>query len=204
MSQLQRLYVLGLLLLAIYTLPAHAQQLKVSGTVLRPDKRTPVAGAGVIRLSTSTGTLTNEAGRFTLLVKPNDSILVRAVGFRPVAYQVKPELGTTQQLLFVLQEEVQRIREVEVSTAPLLVKRPEEQLKPAIKPPPPVPARPPTLLFNPVSYFSKEGKQRRKLRKYLIKEEEKRQRQEVERLRQEQEEAKQNYNRFFKDNTGYQ
>ncbi|WP_073850454.1 carboxypeptidase-like regulatory domain-containing protein [Pontibacter flavimaris] len=203
MPQPQRVCVLWLLLFAIYTLPAHAQQLKVSGTVLHPDKKTPVAGAGIVRLSSGTGTITDEAGRFSLLVQPHDSILVRAVGFRPVLYQVKPEQGTAQQLLFVLQEEVQQIREVEVRSAPLLVKRPTEQLKPTITPPPPVPPRPPTLLFNPVSYFSKEGRQRRKLRKYLTREEERRQQQEAERLRLEQEQQRQNYNRFFKDNTGY-
>ncbi|WP_276499003.1 carboxypeptidase-like regulatory domain-containing protein [Pontibacter litorisediminis] len=196
---LQRICFILFLLFPLCTMLTHGQQAKVSGIVLQPDRKTPVIGAGISRLGTGTVVATDQSGRFTLLAQPGDSILVRAVGFKPVLYRIRQE----QELLFVLQEEVQRLREVEVSSTPTVVKRPPEN-KPAFTPPPPVPPSPPSILWNPVSYFSKEGKQRRKLRKYLAKEADKRQLQEAERLKAEQEKAKQDYNRFFKNNTGYQ
>ncbi|WP_266202968.1 carboxypeptidase-like regulatory domain-containing protein [Pontibacter kalidii] len=199
----QRLSIVLLYLLVLHAFPTHGQQIKISGIVLHPDKKTPIVGAGVTRLGSGILTTTDARGRFGFWVVPQDSILIRAVGFKPVVYHVKQEQGIEQELIFVLQEDVQQLREVEVSSEPLLVKRPPEN-KPALTPPPPVPAPPPSLLSNPVSYFSKEGKQRRKLRKYLAKEAAKRQLQEAERLKEEQEKAKQDYNRFFKDNTGYQ
>jgi hypothetical protein len=67
---------------------------------------------------------------------------------------------------------------------------------PAYEPAPPPPAGPPTIA-SPISLLydmlSKEGKERQKLQELLLK-------QAAERQKKEQE----NYNRFFKDNTGYE
>lgn len=175
---------------------------KITGVVLHAATGKAIAGAGVVHSGSNTAVVTDKQGRFSIYAQPHDTLLVKAMGFKPARHQLNMAADTTQPIVIKLQEEPVQLREVQVYNLPSQVKKPN--YRPAPKLPPPPPAPPPTILFNPASYFSKEGKQRRKLRRFLAKEEEKRKLQEAERLKQEQEQTKQNYNRFFKDNTGYQ
>ncbi|TPE44122.1 carboxypeptidase-like regulatory domain-containing protein [Pontibacter mangrovi] len=189
-------------LVLLCALPMRAQQRQLSGTVVAAGTGAPIAGAGVIILKTNSIAITDKFGRFSLYAQAQDSLLVRAVGYKPLRYQVKDVADAPQQIVLRLQEEAVQLREVQVESLPSQVKRPN--YRPPVQLPPPAPAPPPSIIWNPVSYFSREGKQRRKLRKFLKKEQEKRNQQEAERLRQELERKKQDYNRFFKDNTGYE
>ena len=75
------LYLVALLLLCC-SLPAQAQRTtRLSGTVLKPDKMTPVPGATVIKTNTNLGVVSDEEGRFLIDVGQNDTLLIRALGF---------------------------------------------------------------------------------------------------------------------------
>jgi len=80
---------------------------------------------------------------------------------------------------------------------PNYVKNPS--YKPTAEPPPPPPPAPATVL-SPVTMLyemlSKEGKQNKKLQELLLQ-------REMERRQKEYEKQKEEYNRLFKDNTGY-
>ncbi len=193
-------------------LPAQAQRtIRVSGTVLQPDKVTPVPGAGIIKYGTNTAVVSDEQGKFLIDIEENDTLLVRAVGYKPLLYLPKKLPVSELRVNIVLQEDSVMLGEVEVTSRPSeemiqralrnmkredpeYVKRPG--YRPELEPGPPAPPPPPTIL-NPMTFlydmFSKEGKQNQKLQQLLLIEEMKRRRQE-----------KENYNRFFKDNTGYE
>jgi hypothetical protein len=217
-----------LFLLLLSGFPALAQkQLRVSGTVLQPDKITPVAGAGIIKLSSNTGVVTDEAGYFRIDVAPaSDTLLIRAVGYKPILYIPQKVQVSELRVTFVLQEDSVVLSEVNVVSLPsqeviqklLRNNKPEpinivmrKGYDPSLEPPPPLPPPPPSVIFNPASAFSKEGKQLRllhKLQKQQEKKEKEEQKREQERLIQEQkereEQAKRNYNNFFKDSRGYE
>ncbi|WP_018479429.1 carboxypeptidase-like regulatory domain-containing protein [Pontibacter roseus] len=199
-------------LLLVCMLPAQAQRtIRVSGTVLQPDKVTPVPGAGIIKYGTNTAVVSDEQGKFLIDIEENDTLLVRAVGYKPLLYLPKKLPVSELRVNIVLQEDSVMLGEVEVTSRPSeemiqralrnmkredpeYVKRPG--YRPELEPGPPAPPPPPTIL-NPMTFlydmFSKEGKQNQKLQQLLLIEEMKRRRQE-----------KENYNRFFKDNTGYE
>lgn len=208
------------LVLLLSCLPAVAQQqLRLSGTVLQPDKQTPVSGAGILKLSSNTAVVTDEAGRFTIAFQAGDTLLVRAVGYKPLLYFPQKVRASELRVTFVLQEDSVTLGEVNVESLPsqeaigklLRNNKPEpvnivkrKGYDPALEPPPPPPPPPPSPILNPVSAFSKEGKQIR----ILHKQQKKQAKEEKERLIQEQKEreekVKQDYNRFFKTNAGYQ
>lgn len=113
------LYLLPLLLLLFGSLPAVAQkQLRVNGTVLQPDKQTPIAGAGIIKLRTNTAVLTDEAGRFLVDVQSGDILLIRAVGYKPLLYLPKKVQVSELRVTFVLQEDSVVLGEVNVTSLP--------------------------------------------------------------------------------------
>ncbi|MEJ8803111.1 carboxypeptidase-like regulatory domain-containing protein [Pontibacter sp. H249] len=215
---LKATYTFFLFLLLFYTLQASAQQIKVIGKVLQPDKQTPVAGAGVLVLKSRVATVTDIAGQFKLYAQQGDSLLVRAVGFKPLYYNIKQQPATELRLTIILQEDSVLLQEVQVNSMPsedqirkalrnmpekpkMLVQRPG--YIPGLEPPPPPPPPPPTILWNPVSYFSKEGKQKRKLKKLQSTEAAYHRQLELNRLKAAQEEAERQYNSFFKDSTSY-
>lgn len=71
-------------LAAIFTLQLPqrvlAQEHTISGTVLSPDN-TPLDGAAVVIKGTTTGTHTNQDGKFTISAAPGDVLVVSTVGF---------------------------------------------------------------------------------------------------------------------------
>ncbi|MHC2990984.1 membrane protein [Pontibacter sp. HJ8] len=200
------------LLLLLCTLPALAQRtIRVSGTVLKSDKVTPIPGAGIIRYGTNLAVVSDAEGKFLIDIEQEDTLLVRAVGFKPLLYLPKKLPVSEIRVNIVLQEDSVMLGEVEVTSRPSeeLIQRALRNMKreepeyvkrpgyrPELEPGPPPPAPPPTIL-NPMSLlydmFSKEGKQNQKLQQLLLIEEMSRRKKE-----------KEAYNRLFKDNTGYE
>ncbi|WP_162052912.1 carboxypeptidase-like regulatory domain-containing protein [Pontibacter pamirensis] len=209
---LRYLFVSICAFLLLCCIPAHAQKsIRLSGTVVEPDRTTPVPGATIVKVSTSLGVLSDEQGQFKIDVSQSDTLLIRAVGFKPLLYLPSKLPVSELRVNIVLQEDSIMLGEVEVTSRPSqeMIDRALRNMKrgqasqtkkpgyiPGLEPPPPPPAPAPTIA-SPIGLmydmFSKEGKERRKL-------EELKQLEELERRRKEEED----YNRFFKDNRGYE
>lgn len=208
---LLRLLLLFSLLLAS-ALPALSQRsIRVSGTVLEADKTTPIPGAGIIRFGTNYGVISDAEGKFLIDIDQSDTLLIRAVGFKTLMYLPRNLPVSELRVNIVLQPDNVMLGEVEITSRPSeeLIQRALRNMKkedpeyvrnkgyrPELEPGPPPPPLAPTVM-SPISFlydmFSKEGKQNQKLQQLLLIEELKRRRQEVD-----------SYNRFFKDNTGYE
>lgn len=205
------LYFLTLLLL-LCSLPAVAQKsIRISGTVLQPDRKTPVPGATIVKVNTHMGVVSDEEGKFLIDVAQTDTLMIRALGFKPLLYLPKALPVSELRVNIVLQEDSVMLGEVEVTSRPSqeMIDRALRNMKqeqtsqtknpnfiPGLEPPPPAPAAPPTIM-SPMSFLydllSSEGKQKRQLQEYILK-------QEIEQKKKQQDD----YNRFFKDNTGYE
>ncbi|PTX12225.1 carboxypeptidase-like protein [Pontibacter mucosus] len=206
------LFYLLTLLLLLCSLPAVAQKsIRISGTVLQPDRKTPIPGATIVKINTNMGVVSDEEGKFLIDVAQTDTLMIRALGYKPLLYLPKTLPVSELRVNIVLQEDSVMLGEVEVTSRPSqeMIDRALRNMKreqtsqtknpnfiPGLEPPPPAPAAPPTIL-SPMSLlydiFSSEGKQKRALQEYLDK-------QAAEQKRKEQND----YNRFFKDNTGYE
>mgnify|MGYP005754792507 CR=1 FL=1 len=198
-------------ILMCFSQQAMAQRtLRVSGTVVQADKKTPIPGASIVKLNTSMGVVSDEQGKFAIDVALEDTLMIRAIGFKPLLYLPKPVPVSEIRVNIALQEDSVMLGEVEVTSrpSPEMIQRALRNMKqnttsqakkpgyiPGLDTPPPttpVPATimsPATLLYD---LLSREGQEKRKLQELLIL-------QELERLQKE----KEAYNRFFKDNTGY-
>jgi hypothetical protein len=205
------LYFLTLLLL-LGSLPAVAQKsIRISGTVLQPDRKTPIPGATIVKVNTNMGVVSDEEGKFLIDVAQTDTLMIRALGFKPLLYLPKALPVSELRVNIVLQEDSVMLGEVEVTSRPSqeMIDRALRNMKqeqtsqtknpnfiPGLEPAPPVPAAPPTIM-SPMSFLydllSSEGKQKRQLQEYIL-------RQELEQRKKQQDD----YNRFFKDNTGYE
>lgn len=208
----QPLFCLLAFLLLLFCLPAVAQRsIRVSGTVLQSDRSTPIPGATVVKVNSKLGVLTDENGKFKIDVAQEDTLLIRAVGFKPVLYLPKPLPVSELRINIVMNEDSVLLGEVEVTSrpSPEMIQRALRNMKrqetsqvkkpgyiPGLEPPPP-PAAPAPSIGSPATLLydmlSKEGKEKRKLNELL-------QQQEEERRQKEREE----YNKLFKNNTGYQ
>ncbi|PKV63477.1 carboxypeptidase-like regulatory domain-containing protein [Pontibacter ramchanderi] len=210
------LYLLRLLLFSalilVSALPALSQRsIRVSGTVLEPDKATPIPGAGIIRYGTTLGVISDEEGKFMIDIDQSDTLMIRAVGFKPLLYLPRNLPVSELRVNIVLQPDNVMLGEVEITSRPSeeMIQRALRNMKkeepeyvkrkgyrPELEPGPPPPPVAPTPL-SPISFlydmFSKEGKQNQKLQQLLM----------IEELKRRKEE-KEKYNRFFKDNTGYE
>ncbi|GAB3536955.1 hypothetical protein GCM10027443_28590 [Pontibacter brevis] len=178
--------------------------------MVEPDRKTPIPGATIVKVNTNLGVLSDEKGEFKIDIDQRDTLIIRAVGFKPLLYLPNKLPVSELRVNIVMQEDSIMLGEVEVTSRPSqeMIDRALRNMKrqqvsqtkrpghiPGLEPPPPPPAPAPTIA-SPIGLmydmFSKEGKERRKL-------EELKQREELERRRKEEEE----YNRFFKDNRGY-
>lgn len=210
----RHLYLLccAFILLLATNAPALAQRnIRISGTVLGPDKKTPIPGAGVIRYRTTKAVISDKDGKFLIDVAPDDTLLIRAVGYKPLLYLPRRLPVSEMRVNIVLQEDSVMLGEVEVTNRPSeemiqralrnmnrpdpnYVKNPAYVPAPKQVPPPPPP--PPTVM-SPISLlydlFSREGKELKKMRELMLL-------QQIQLKLKEEED----YNRFFKDNTGYQ
>ncbi|UYZ61553.1 carboxypeptidase-like regulatory domain-containing protein [Hymenobacter weizhouensis] len=207
----------GLLLALLLWAGGAAAQVRVTGSVSEAATRRPVPGASVVVQRTGRGVVASPEGEFDVTAASTDTLLFRAVGFKA---QRLPLGGTGLSQLIVqirLQPDTVRLSEVRVqegrpdratiNRALRNIKRPSTAPASAAKRPPapkplfPVdstaPKAPTPTLQSPVSLlydqFSREGKERRKM-------EEIRAQEAAEKARQ----ARQRYNKNFKDNRGYE
>ncbi len=205
-------FCLVLLLVLLCQVQATAQRnVRISGTILGPDKKSPVPGAGIIRYGTTRAVISDTEGKFLIDIAPSDTLLIRAVGYKPLLYLPQRLPVSEMRVTIVLQEDSVMLGEVEVTNRPSeemiqralrnmnrpdpnYVKNPTYQPAPeplpTVAPPPPTPLQPLSLLYD---LFSREGKEMKKMQELLLM-------QELNRLQKEHD----NYNRFFKDNTGYE
>ncbi|SFQ58535.1 carboxypeptidase-like regulatory domain-containing protein [Hymenobacter arizonensis] len=193
------------------------QQVRVSGTVSAADTRQPMPGATVQVQRTRRGVVTGATGEFAVDALATDTVLIRALGFKPQ----RLTLGNTglSQLVVRIQlvrdsvrlGEVQvvsdRADRAEINRALRNMKRPAQPVVSGAKRPPkpkplfPVdstaPKAPVPTIASPVSLiyeqFSREGKQRKKMAEIEAQ-------QKAEKARK----AKAQYNKAFKDNRGYE
>ncbi|MFD1468738.1 carboxypeptidase-like regulatory domain-containing protein [Hymenobacter caeli] len=206
-----------LALLAGLALPARAQQVRVSGTIAAFDSREPIPGATVRVQRTRRGLAAGLKGEFEIDVLNTDTLLFRAVGFKPRQLPLGG-MGLSQLVIQVqLQRDSVRLGEVRVNgdrpdraminRALRNMKRPVPPVVSGAKRPPkpkplfPVdssaPKAPVPTLESPVSLlyeqFSREGKQRRKVKELEAADKAEKERQ-----------ARAKYNKAFKDNRGYE
>ena len=178
----------------MFSFPLAAQQrVIIEGSIWMPNFPKPIQGASVLGIKTQTRVLTDGGGRFIIVVKPGDTLLINALGYKQVAYPLDPDNLRKMHHKIVLQADTVLLGEVNVKPGIVkpdkIVPKPETGLPPGL-----IKA---SLIGSPLTYFyniySKEAKQRKKLQKlrrdeyseYLQKE-------------------KAYYNSFFKDNTGYE
>ena len=105
-----RYYIAILSLLCCLSLAAAAAQLPVNGVVVDKDK-IPMPGVGVLVKGTSSGTMTDDAGRFFIDVPGKESVLrFEMIGFKTREVIVGNELS----FYIVLEEEASELDEVVV------------------------------------------------------------------------------------------
>jgi len=190
---------------------------RVSGSVAEARTRLPVPGATVQVQRTRRGVVTSTTGEFSIDALPTDTVLFRALGFKP---QRLPLGGTGLTQLVVriqLVRDSVRLGEVQVvsdrpdraiiNRALRNMKRPKPPVVSGVKRPPkpkplfavdstapkaPIPtiASPLSLLYD---QFSREGKQRRKMEQI-----------EAEQKAEKARKARADYNRAFRNNRGYE
>jgi hypothetical protein len=191
---------------------------RVSGTISAAATREPIPGATVMVQRTRRGVASNVEGDFLVTALPTDTLLFRALGFKPKRFALS---GTSLSQLVV---QVALVRDsVKLSEVKVTADRPDRAsinraLRNIKRPAPPVvkvpkrPAKPkplfavdsaapkalkPTIAESNVDWlydqFSQEGKQRRKMEAVKAAEA-------AEKARQ----ARSQYNKAFRDNRGYE
>ncbi len=196
---------------------ARAQQVRVSGTISAFDSRQAIPGATVQVQRTRRGLAAGLGGEFEIDALNTDTLLFRAVGFKPR----RLPLGGTGLSQLVIQVQLLRdsvrLSEVRVNgdrpdraminRALRNMKRPKPPVVSGAKRPPrpkpmfPVdssaPKAPVPTLESPVSLlyeqFSRQGKERKKVRELEAADRAEKERQ-----------ARAKYNKAFKDNRGYE
>ena len=190
---------------------------RVSGSVAAADTRQPVPGATVQVQRTRRGTITTATGDFGLDALPTDTILFRALGYK-VQRLPLGGIGLSQLVVRIqLVRDSVRLAEVQVTAdrpdraiinrALRNIKRPVPPVASGAKRPPKpkplfavdstAPKKPVPTIASPVSLlydqFSREGKQRRKMEDIEA-------RLKAEKARK----AREQYNKAFRDNRGYE
>ncbi|HMV90310.1 MAG TPA: carboxypeptidase-like regulatory domain-containing protein, partial [Cyclobacteriaceae bacterium] len=88
---------------------AQAQQATISG-VVKDAKSEPMAGVSIAVKGTSNGTTTDENGKFTLVVSPDDKLVFSFIGYKSTEVAV----GNQTNLSVTLEEDVAALSEVVV------------------------------------------------------------------------------------------
>jgi iron complex outermembrane receptor protein len=81
--ELAKMKMLWFFLLAVFTLPAFAQEKSISGTVSDASTKEPLTGVTVQVEGTTNGTATDFDGKFTLKVTPGKKLVFSFVGYVP-------------------------------------------------------------------------------------------------------------------------
>jgi hypothetical protein len=190
----------------------------VSGTVSAAGTREPIPGATVMVQRTRRGVAANVEGDFLITALPTDTLLFRALGFKPKRFALNgtslSQLGVQVSLvrdsvkLSEIRVTADRPDRASINRALRNMKRPAPPVvKVPKKAPPPKPlfavdsaapkAEKPTIAGSNVDWlydqFSHEGKERRKMEAVKAAEA-------AEKARQ----ARSQYNKAFRDNRGYE
>ncbi|CAN5780956.1 TonB-dependent receptor [soil metagenome] len=113
------LVIAGLLCMLLLPPCIYAQSKTVSGTVTDA-KGTPLAGASVVVLKSTTGTATDGEGKFKLVVSEGASIVISSTGFKSQTFKVD---AINSDLIVKLEEDIARLDEVVVTGLATTVKR---------------------------------------------------------------------------------
>jgi len=208
---------LSFLLLIFLLLAASASaQVRVSGTISTLAGRVPIPGAAVFIQGTRKGTVADKEGDFAIDVANTDTLMFRAVGFKPQRLPLG-RTGLSQIIvqIYMVRDSIQlgevrvesgRPDRTQINRALRNVRRPAPSTNVVRRAPPPkplfpvdtiAPKAPVPTLASPVSLiyeqFSRAGKERRKMEEI-----------QAEQKAIEAEKARQKYNRNFKDNRGYE
>ncbi|MBC6988130.1 carboxypeptidase-like regulatory domain-containing protein [Hymenobacter sp. BT491] len=206
----------SLLLLLLLLSGAASAQIRVTGTVTSAQDGKPIAGASVVIQRTGRGTAADDQGDFNVQAASTDTLIFRAIGFKTkllplggsglsqIIIQVKLERANIQ--LGEVRVQPGRPDDATINRALRNIKRPTPPANAVRRPPKPkplfpvdstAPKAPVPTVQSPVSLiydqFSKEGKQRRKLQELQAQDKAEQQRKE-----------RQQYNKSFKDNRGYE
>ena len=210
-SSLRHVFCICLLFCCWSGASAQSSTIRVSGNVLKAGERTPLADIGVFIKGANSGTVTNARGQFSITMGRDDTLVFRAVGYKPAQYvpvmrsmaelrinifleEGSVELGEVEITNRLSQEKIDRyVRNLKRPT-PNNIRNPAPVIR--VVPDKPLTPLPPTL-ESPITYlyemFSNEGKQRQRVREL-----------EEQRRREDEERRRRHFNRFFKDNTGYE
>ncbi|MCK9640099.1 MAG: TonB-dependent receptor [Prolixibacteraceae bacterium] len=108
--ELAKMKMLWFFLLAVFTLPAFAQEKSISGTVSDASTKEPLVGVTIQVAGTTTGAATDFDGKFTLKVTPGQKLIISFVGY--VSQTIVPGQQTT--LKIALAPQTQGLDEVVV------------------------------------------------------------------------------------------
>ena len=192
-----------------------APTLRVSGTVRDALSKQFLPGVTVWRRATRQGVVTDAQGNFGVGAAPADTLLFRALGYKPYQLVLPGSARAPLVVQVQLQRDSVRLGEVRVSAdranrvainralrnlrQPLAPAQPvgPRQVKPkplfpvdSTPPPPPPGGTPFDWAYNKLS---REGKERRKVQQLKVRDAQQKARQ-----------RRQEYNKAFKDNKGYE
>ncbi|WP_167852186.1 carboxypeptidase-like regulatory domain-containing protein [Hymenobacter elongatus] len=191
-------------------------QVRVTGTISGAKDRKPIPGAAVFVQGTSRGTVADNEGDFSINVANTDTLMFRAVGFKPQRMPLD-RTGLSQIIIqiYLVRDSIQlgevriqagrpdravinkALRNVRRPTPPANAVRRAAPPKPLFPVDTIAPRAPVPTLASPISLiydqFSRAGQERRKMEE--IKAQEKAVQAEKDRRK---------YNRNFKDNRGYE
>ncbi|WP_166647933.1 carboxypeptidase-like regulatory domain-containing protein [Hymenobacter sp. UV11] len=186
--------------------------LRISGTVSDAASQRPLPGATVRVQRTRRGTAADAQGHFLLTARPTDTLLVRALGYKPQQVLLR---ATAQALQVRLLPDSVRLGEVKVMAdradrasidralrnlrRPPVV-QPKVAVRPKLTPLFPVDSTsppPPPFGGTPIDWaykkFSREGKERRKMQAIKVAD-----------AKEKAHQRQLKYNKAFKDNRGYE
>ncbi len=158
---------------------------RIRGLVIAAVDQHPIPGAGVFVTATHQGTVADVLGSFQITIQRTDTLVVRAVGFEPRFFTVKPTTPDQIAIEVRLQPDsiqlglvtitADRPDRAEINRALRGIRRPTTVAPmlrrpvgtPIFEPRPVEAPAPPEVLINPVSFlyeqFSRAGRNRRKL-----------------------------------------
>ncbi len=190
---------------------------RVSGSVAEARSRLPIPGATVQVQRTRRGVVSGTTGEFSIDALPTDTVLFRALGFKPQRMAlggtglsqlvVRIQLVRDSVQLGNVQVTADRPDRAIINRALRNIKRPKPPVVSGVKRPPKpkplfavdstAPKAPVPTIASPVSLIydqlSREGKQRRKMEAI-----------EAEQRAEKARKKKAEYNKAFKDNRGYE
>ena len=189
--------------------------LRISGTVRDAGSARPLPGATVRVRRTGRGTATDAQGNFRLLALPTDTLLVRALGYKPQLVRPPAPARPPRGLQVRLQPDSVRLGEVKVTAdradraridralrhlrrppvgQPRVAVRPQlTPLFPVDSTPPPPPPFGGTPLDWAYKKFSREGRERRKMQAIRAAD-----------AKEKAHQRQLKYNKAFRDNRGYE